>query len=273
MADGPASGDVLSPFLRAKHAWEQGDTGEAMRILNTLLDPDGDGPAFWMPSTTIEAAAQGIFESVVVQVLSTDDYLLVPFGEAISTLWNALPGQYVLRALDLRNSAASDRDEGAIDVVYRAAADGLLSDRHEDYNRLALVVLRPEDHPKLAERVDWHKLEALLRDAVARRSREAFAHVHPDLLANILLYHVFYRMRPVYPDVVLDSLNRSAELDAELLAMAGERLTEWSDRPDAQEISRVGLRKADGCRACLKKLAQAIADRAFDEFVDTCVRG
>jgi hypothetical protein len=263
--------DVLSPFLRAKHAWEQGDTDEATRILNAILARDG-AQALWFPRTTVELLAPTTFEILVAALLSSDDHLLVPFPDAVTKLWNALPAQYAIRALEQRQADASDVDEAALEVVYQAASDGLLSDRDEDYERLGVVVLRSEDQPHLADIVDRPRLDDLLRDARKRRSREAFALAHPEVIANLLLYGAFHRTRTLYPELVVGTLARYAESDPDLVDLTARTLSAWVDgRPDANEIVRVGLRRADGSPACLARLADSLASREFEDFVDRCV--
>jgi hypothetical protein len=259
----------LSPFLRAKHAWDSDDTDEAQRILNLLLAPPEGGPAIWVGSHMVAAFAPGPFESFVVRLASSDD-LLVPFHDYIEKLWNALPAQYIIQALELRQSDVSDLDERPLDLVYQAAADGLLSTQIEDYRRLCWVVLRPEDYPHLTEVVDWSRLEALLQNAQTRGAREAFARGHPEVIANMILYGAFHRTKALYPDEVIYTLTQFAESDPELLELTAITLAEWVDRQDADEIVRAGLRCQDGSPESLKSLATALANSAFDDFVERC---
>lgn len=264
--------DVLSPFIRARHAWEASDLDAAAHILNTILSGADEGPALWVSPHLIEAFAPGPFEAFVVSL--TMDDLLVPFDAALDRLWRALPGQYVLRALEARQSDTSDVKEKALDIVYRAATDGLLSNLVVDHGDVAWLVLRAPDYPNLAEILDWGKLDARLRESRVRGARTTFVTAHPELVTNLLLYGVFYRTEAVYPESVFDSLTRCGESDPELLDVASATLSEWADRLDAADIVSVGLRYAGGSPECLTMLAQALASRSPREltnFVGACV--
>ena len=263
--------DVLSPFIRARHAWEASDTDEAVRILSAII-ADG-GPGFWASPHTIKAYAPGPFESFVVSRLIDDD-LFVPFDVAVARLWRALPGQYAVHALDMRQSYKSDVDAKSLAIIYQAAADGLLSNLLVDHADVAWIVVRAPDYAHLAEILDWGRFDTCLREARVRGARAAFLRAQPRLATNLLLYGVFYRTEAVYPLSVLDRLTRCRESDPGLFAVASGTLAEWATRHDAGDIVRVGLRNADGTPEYLSVFAQALASGSeadLTDFVTACV--
>jgi hypothetical protein len=228
---------MLSPFLRAKDQWERGDAEASLATLEQLLGPD----SLYVSGSFASERAAGPFEGFVAGLLADDDHLLVPFADAIMTLWRAFPAQYAIDALALRDAISGDARAAEEALLAEAARDGLLTREHE---RIAQVVPRGE----AASSTDYGPWVA----------------AHQDIVASLLLDFVFHRVRVMDRSMVLDRLDRVANRQPELLEPVADTLAGW----DPAEVARVGMRVEDP--ACTGELIAALRSRDFDALPDRC---
>jgi hypothetical protein len=214
------------------------------------------------------------FEDLVAFAVSTDEYLLMPFGQAIARLWDAFPAQYVLSCMNRRQADEGDLDEDAIEIVYRAAADGLLSVDRRDYGAVARLVLDAEDHALLAPRLDWDRLTSSMAVAAARNAWQAFLGAHDELVANLLLYAVFHKARRMDANMVLDGLDAVIARQPQVIDVAARALARWlASGADPTEVVRMGMRVEPPSSACLASFVAAIREGELDEFATRCLKG
>jgi hypothetical protein len=258
---------VLSSHLRAKHLWERGRSAEAVATLDEAIGGDRT-PAIYLPDGLRSGAGTMPFETVLVRLLASDQDLLVPFDGAVSRLWADLPSQILVSALDARQSEVGDLGEASLAIVYEAAADGLLSSEVADYGLVARIVVRREDHPHLAERLDWSRLDRLTQAALAGDAWLGWVRAHPDLTTNLFLNAVFHRVPVMDRSMRLDGLERIATSQPDVLDEVADTLASWSDHED---VVRVGMALERAAPECALALADAVRARAFDGFAQRCL--
>jgi hypothetical protein len=230
---------AVSPVLRAKHAFYEGDVRGAVSTLEEIL-----GERALYVSDEVASSRAGLpFESFLTGLLADPHHLMVPFEQAIGRMWSAFPAQYAIQALTLREQFAGDAEEAASALLEEAARDGLLTSRPD---RVAQVT-PPEGR------------------AAADGDYRSWVTAHPDLVASLLLDAVFYRARVVDRSMALDRLDRVADEQPELLEPAADALAEW----DPEIVARVGMRVSDP--ACAAMLVEVLRSGDFDALPEGCV--
>jgi len=262
----------ISPFLLAKHAWESGDGDRAVGELDALLGGREGAPAVYLPTPLVESAAGMRFEDLTMLAVATDEHLLIPFPKAIEALWNALPAEYVLGAMNRREADQGDLDDVSLGVLDGAAAQGMLWRNASDSGLVGKLLLRAEDYPHLVARVDLVRLDAIIAAAVERDAWSELLRTQGDLIGNLLLYAVFHKARRMDANLVLDALDRILERQPDAAVAAAEAFRRWMAEGIAtDEIVRAGMRSPFASAECLASLVVAIEQRDPDLLADGCL--
>ena len=256
---------MARPFLEAKHRWELGDRARAVATLERIVSLQG--PALYAPATLLSDRAGRTFENVVVELISSEHRLVVPFGPAFERLWDAFPAQYAISALDERQRAEGDVGPAELSILDAAARDGRLSRDADDYGRVGKVVLRDEDQPALAAIADGARLERLAQGA-GDEAWSRWATQHGDLVADLLLYATFHRVPEMDRSMLLDGIERVAEGQPEALVIAAQAL---ASRPAGDDTVTVGMRLESGDPDCRDRFVAALRSGEFAGFADRCL--
>jgi hypothetical protein len=261
----------ISPFLRGKHAWERGERSAAVGYLEEILAEPHGLPVLYLPPHLLDEHAAMTFE-LFVAVLVTDRFLLIPFAPAIGRLWSALPAQYILLCMDQRQAFEGDLDDAALEIVYDAAENGLLSSDRADYDRVAKVLFRPMDYQHLAARLDLARLETLRRSAATRGAWEAYVDTHGELVANVFMYTVFHRGRVMHVATVQDVLRRIRETQPKAVEVTVRTLKQWIGAGvDLSDVARVGIGNAAASADCIVDLVAVLEGADFSAFAAACL--
>jgi hypothetical protein len=235
---------TLSPYLRAKHSWYQGELRGAVAYLEEIL---GEG-AVSIPDSDLGYRRSSPFESVLLGVLAHEDRLTLPFGLAAQRLWQAFPNPYVVIAWWMRGESADAR------WLQDGLADGLFSDDIEDRFGVAKVLLR-----SLPDEFDTSPMLAPIAHAQASGAWERYVHEHREVTANLFLDHVFYAARVMAPEIILDRLEGVDRRQFGMLDLVAETLSGW----DPEEVAWIGMRVESASARCTERFIEVLRSRDF----------
>jgi hypothetical protein len=258
---------MINAFLRCKNLWDKDLPDAALEQLNRVLADDSHPTTFYVPQSFIDHYRSSWFENAVIAILVDENRLLVPADAAFEKLYNLFPAQYLVNAaVDLGRALGP----GAQDLLRDAAATGLLSCSSDDYDVSGRLVVTKDDHPELWELLGGDRLAGEVYRSGASHAKEDVFSKRPELLANLFLYAVFHRERPLNRDMVLIRLERMADSHREFLSSGADVMSRYLERPEEhEEIVKIGMRLegiGDSSK-CLHEFVETLRSRDFERFV------
>lgn len=260
---------VLAPLLEARYHWERGETAQGLQRLNEVLAGGATGTAVYLTETYVEAYSALSFENAVSSILLEEGHLRLPREVAFEQLWRALPAQYLILLL---SQWVLNEEPGphVRELLLEAAAQGVLSERVDDYDVSGRVVVTPEAHPELVAYLGGEPLLARMRQAEEEEAWSRFLGSYPELALELFFYAVFHKERLPLGEMVLIRLERIAECHERFLQASAARLSALLGQGSAHaELVTVGMRLDDVSdpTACLRDFLGAVEGRGFEAFV------